>query len=519
MTIHFHIAYRTVVGEEVSLNTIEGHEVKTHRMTTADGNDWFCDLTGQKAGTMLTYYYKVVGNGHEREEWQTVRHVLELTCTEAVEYTVYDRWNTMPEDSYLYSSAFTDCINHQQAQPMKPSGYAETVRLVVRAPQLRDGERLALVGAHPSLGAWNPCKALSMTLHTYGEWAIDLDAALLQGDNVELKFVCTDASGHLRMWECGFNRNVSLPAMRKGQVVVCQLDQAFFEICNRKLAGTLVPVFSLRSEGSAGVGDFGDLRRMIDLVAGTGQRVLQLLPVNDTTVSHAWTDSYPYSCISVFALHPQYADLRALPPLGDETARKQAEVERQRLNALPQLDYEQVNRFKLEYLQQLYLQEGRRMMATTAFKDFFREVQEWLVPYAQYSWLREQHGTADFSQWEGHTTWNEADRKALSNPRSKAWKEVAFYYFVQFILSTQMKQAHDHARRCGVILKGDIPIGVNRLSCDVWMEPRYFNLDEQTGAPPDDFSEDGQNWGFPTYNWDEMLKDTDCSDSSRLRWL
>lgn len=507
MTIHFHIAYRTVVGEEVSLNTIEGHEVKTHRMTTADGNDWFCDLTGKKAGTMLTYYYKVVGNGHEREEWQTVRHVLELTCTEAVEYTVYDRWNTMPEDSYLYSSAFTDCINHQQPQPMKPSGYAETVRLVVRAPQLRDGERLALVGAHPSLGAWNPCKALSMTLHAYGEWTIDLDAALLQGDNVELKFVCTDASGHLRMWECGFNRNVSLPAMRKGQVVVCQLDQAFFEICNRKLAGTLVPVFSLRSEGSAGVGDFGDLRRMIDLVAGTGQRVLQLLPVNDTTVSHAWTDSYPYSCISVFALHPQYADLRALPPLGDETARKQAEVERQRLNALPQLDYEQVNRFKLEYLQQLYLQEGRRMMATTAFKDFFREAQEWLVPYAQYSWLREQHGTADFSQWEGHTTWNEADRKALSNPRSKAWKEVAFYYFVQFILSTQMKQAHDHARRCGVILKGDIPIGVNRLSCDVWMEPRYFNLDEQTGAPPDDFSEDGQNWGFPTYNWDEMLKD------------
>ncbi len=507
MTIHFHIGQNTVFGEEVTLNICEGHEVKTHRMATDGGGDWFCDLAGLQTGTVLTYYYKVAGNGREREEWQTVMHTLELTCSEATEYTVYDRWNAMPEDSYLYSSAFTDCINHQQPQQMEASDYAATLRLVVRAPQLRDGDRLAVVGADPSLGAWHTDKARPMTLHAYGEWAIDLDAAPLQGTFVELKFICADAAGHLRMWECGFNQCVPLSRIQKGQVLVYHLDQVFFEICNRKLAGTLVPVFSLRSKGSAGVGDFGDLQRMIDLVAQTGQRVLQLLPVNDTTVSHAWTDSYPYSCISVFALHPQYADLRALPPLADTAAREQAEAERQRLNALPQLDYEQVNRFKLDYLQQIYRQEGKRMMATAAFKEFFREAQEWLVPYAQYSWLREQHGTADFSQWEGHTTWNEADRKALSNPRCKAWKEVAFYYFVQYILSMQMKQAHDHARRKGVILKGDIPIGVNRLGCDVWMEPRYFNLDEQTGAPPDDFSEDGQNWGFPTYNWDEMLKD------------
>ncbi len=507
MTIHFHIAYRTVFGEELSLNTVEGHEVTAHRMTTVDGNDWFCDLTGAKAGPTLTYCYKVTGNGHERNEWQTVKHVLDLTCTEADEYTVYDRWNAMPEDSYLYSSAFTDCINHQQPQQMKPTGYAETLRLLVRAPQLRDGERLAVVGASAALGAWNPEQSLPMALHTYGEWAVDLDAALLPSGPVELKFVCTDASGRLRLWECGSNRCVTLPTMQNGQVVAFQLDQAFFEICNQKLAGTLVPVFSLRSKGSAGVGDFGDLQRMIDLMAKTGQRVLQLLPINDTTVSHAWTDSYPYSCISVFALHPQYVDLRALPSLADEVAREKAEQERQRLNALPQLDYEQVNRFKLDYLQKLYRQEGKRMMDTVAFKAFFREAQEWLVPYAQYSWLREQHGTADFSQWKDHTTWNEKDRKALSTPRCKAWKEVAFYYFVQYVLYVQMKQAHEHARRNGVILKGDIPIGVNRLSCDVWMEPRYFNLDEQTGAPPDDFSEDGQNWGFPTYNWDEMLKD------------
>ena len=274
-----------------------------------------------------------------------------------------------------------------------------------------------------------------------------------------------------------------------------------------RIAGTLVPVFSLRSKHSFGVGDFGDLRLMVDWVAQTGQRLLQILPINDTTTTHTWTDSYPYSCISVFALHPQYADLSALPKLKDAAARKRFADLQTRLNDLPQIDYEAVNQAKLEYLHLLFEQEGRQALASDAFKAFFAETQLWLVPYAQYCHLRDTHGTADFSQWQGHATWNEADRQALSNPRTKAYKEVSFWYYVQFVLDSQMKAAHDHARRKGVLLKGDIPIGVSRYGCDVWMEPRYFHMDGQAGAPPDDFAEDGQNWGFPTYNWDEMLRD------------
>ncbi len=274
-----------------------------------------------------------------------------------------------------------------------------------------------------------------------------------------------------------------------------------------RIAGTLVPVFSLRSKHSFGVGDFGDLRLMVDWVAQTGQRLLQILPINDTTTTHTWTDSYPYSCISVFALHPQYADLSALPKLKDAAARKRFADLQTRLNDLPQIDYEAVNQAKLEYLHLLFEQEGRQALASDAFKAFFAETQLWLVPYAQYCHLRDIHGTADFSQWQGHATWNEADRQALSNPRTKAYKEVSFWYYVQFVLDGQMKAAHDHARRKGVLLKGDIPIGVSRYGCDVWMEPRYFHMDGQAGAPPDDFAEDGQNWGFPTYNWDEMLRD------------
>ena len=495
MTLHFHIEYRTAFGEEISLCIVENDEVKTHRMTTVNGAEWWCDLSQRKSDHSLTYYYKVTADGaYERSEWQTVKHVLDFTCTAATEYHVYDRWNDMPDDSYLYSSAFTDCINHQQPQHLKPTSYDRTLRLIVRAPQLREGERLAVVGDTKTLGEWCPDKALPMTLHNYCEWAVDIDASQLQGESIELKFVVTNASGHVMMWECGCNRCLTLPDMKKGMTVMYSLDQAFFEIWNRKLAGTLVPVFSLRTKESAGIGDFGDLKMMIDLMAKTGQRVLQLLPINDTTITHTWTDSYPYSCISIFAIHPQYADLRALPELEDEEARREAEAERSQLNALPQIDYEKVNAFKSGYLRKVFQQEGKKIMKSAAFKAFFQETQSWLVPYAQYSWLRDEYGTADFTQWKDHNTWNEDDRAMLSDSRTKEHQEVAFYYFVQYVLSSQMKAAHEYAKQKGVILKGDIPIGVNRYSCDVWMEPKYFNLNGQAGAPPDDFSINGQNW-------------------------
>lgn len=305
------------------------------------------------------------------------------------------------------------------------------------------------------------------------------------------------------------NRTVEVAHLADGDISVYDLDQAFFPICDTKVAGTLVPVFSLRSKSSFGIGDFGDLKKMIDFVSQTGQRVLQILPINDTTITHTWTDSYPYSCISIFAIHPQYVDLNQLPAIADKAEAKKYEALRIKLNALSQIDYEAVNNAKTEYLKIIFEQEGKRIMASAEYKAFFEESQSWLVPYGHYCMLRDKNGTADFTKWEGNETWNEDDREKLTNSRTALYKEVAFYYFVQFILSSQMKAAHDYARSKHVILKGDIPIGVNRYSCDVWMEPKYFNLNSQAGAPPDDFSVNGQNWGFPTYNWDEMLKD-DC---------
>ena len=511
MDLKFNIDYKTRFGEELVLNIVnEGSEAK-YRMITTDGERWTYKLSlpAQKCQPAITYYYEVERGGRSvRHEWTTIRHTLELTAVHGAHYTVFDRWSDIPEDSYLYSSAFTDCIRGRKLEVLQPSSYRSTVRLVVRAPQLRGDDRLAVIGKGDGLGNWDTAKALLMTEHHFNEWVVDLDATQFTEGKIEFKFIALNTKKQQSsVWEAGYNRTIELPQIEQREVVVYNLDQAFFPLYDVRLAGMLVPVFSLRSEGSFGVGDFGDLKKMVDLVCETGQRVLQILPVNDTTTTYSWTDSYPYSCISIFAIHPQYADLRQLPALTNAKQRNDFEALRQQLNALPQIDYEQVNHAKITYLRLLFAQEGSKVLSSKDFKEFLEEAGQWLVPYAQYCVLRDKYGTACFEQWPDHNTWNEADRAALLNARSSQYREASFWYYVQFVLHTQLLDAHQYARKSHVVLKGDIPIGVSRYGCDVWTEPRYFNLNGQAGAPPDDFSVNGQNWGFPTYNWDEMLKD------------
>lgn len=516
MNILLNITYDTSFGEELVLNLITGRDegrlvTIPYRMHTNDGHVWTCDLNlGLETGTHIDYYYTVVRGETAvvRSEWVVEPHRLELTSMRGGPFVVYDHWLGIPDDSYLYSSAFTDCIRRRRMSRAPMVNYAVTARLKVRAPQLRGRERLVLVGSDMSLGAWNVADGVTMYEHNYNEWVVDVDVTKLAGRTFEFKFVAVDVHDpDDYIWESCMNRRIDLPDMKENQVAVYELDEAFFPIYDVRCAGTQVPVFSLRSKTSFGVGDFGDLKKMVDWIAMTQQRVLQLLPINDTTTTHTWTDSYPYSCISIFALHPQYADLNALPPIADEAERQRFEALRQELNALPQIDYERVNGAKTEYLRILYGQEGKKVLASAEFKRFFDEAGQWLVPYAQYCYLRDKYGTADFTKWPDHNHFDEGERKALSGARNVAYKNVAFYYYVQFILNRQMSDVHDYARSKGVILKGDIPIGVSRYGCDVWQEPRYFNMNGQAGAPPDDFSVNGQNWGFPTYNWDEMLKD------------
>ena len=521
MNVSFGIQYRTVYGEELLLNIVpspgkgcmaaDASQYKTLAMHTHDGQTWSLEtVLDTKVSKRYDYFYSVRNiRGIKASEWKTVMHRIDLTASCAKRYSVEDRWMEFPCDTYLYSSAFTDCVNRRAEQTAEDTSYAKTLRLVVRAPQLRSGMQLHVSGAQDVLGGWDLSKALPMTEHNHNEWTVDIDATRVAAGKstvLEFKFVAFGDKGE-QEWETCLNRTLDVEPMDEGDVRVVCLDQAFFALCDEKVAGTLIPVFSLRSEGSFGVGDFGDLKLMVDWVAKTHQRVLQVLPINDSTSTHTWTDSYPYSCISIFALHPQYCDLRQLPAIKDKVEADRFELLREELNALPQIDYERVNNAKTKYIHIIYKQEGKTVLASDDFKEFFARTQHWLVPYAQYCYLRDKNGTCEFAKWKGHELWNEKDRAALSNPSSKEYRNVEFFYYLQYVLDRQMRSAHDYARARGVILKGDIPIGVNRNGCDVWHEPQYFHLDSQAGAPPDAFSVNGQNWGFPTYNWNRMIAD------------
>ena len=515
MKLFFYLQYATIFGQDLRLNimgetTAKGDrasENTVYAMTTVDGKMWQCEIELEKAPKSINYFYSIDKWGkEERKEWQTVTHRLDMNVPNASEYKIYNRWTDIPYDSFLYSSAFTDCVNRRHHEAVPTIKYEKTLRLIVRAPQLRKGERLYVTGESSCLGNWHADRALKMVEHNYNEWMVDMNVDAFDEAETELKFIATTDNGDV-LWETGYNRTLAIPEMANGEVRVEEMDQAFFEICDRKLAGTLIPVFSLRTRGSFGVGDFGDLKMMIDWVAETHQKVLQVLPINDTTSTHTWTDSYPYSCISIFAIHPQFADLRQLPAVADKEKATAFEALREELNQLPQIDYERVNNAKIEYLRIIFEQEGGEVLKSAGFKAFLKESAHWLVPYAQYCHLRDTYGNVDFNTWKGHEVWHEKDRETLLNARTKEYKEVAFYYYVQYVLHVQMRAAHEYAMARGVILKGDIPIGVNRKGCDVWHEPHYFNLNLQAGAPPDSFSVNGQNWGFPTYNWQRMLED------------
>ena len=510
MKIVFHLEYQTTFGEELALNILmDDGKTEQHKMTTLDGCHWMCEVRkAVKTKTHIDYFYCVMrGDEQTRCEWLTEVHRLEFVATKGARYQVYDHWIDIPEDSFLYSSAFTECVAARERHMSEETAYGKTVRLKVRAPQLRWNERLAVIGGGEALGNWEALRALNMAEHENNEWVITLDADTLP-DTIEFKFVSLDEEIDVTpLWETGMNRTVTIPKLEQGEVVVYELSQANFPVYPWKGAGCVIPIFSLRSEGSFGVGDFGDLQKMIDWCAKTRQRVLQVLPINDTNMTYTWQDSYPYNSISIYALHPQYTDLRQLPQLKDKERKAYYDTLQKELNALPQIDYERMNNAKMAYLRELYAQEGSKMMKSEVFKAFFEANKEWLVPYAAFCHYRDQYGTATFTEWPDHKTFTEKEREAMSKPTTKIYKEVAFWYFVQFNLDQQMRAAHAYARQQRVILKGDIPIGISRDGVEAWVEPKYFNLNGQAGAPPDAFSADGQNWGFPTYNWDEMLAD------------
>ena len=352
-------------------------------------------------------------------------------------------------------------------------------------------DRVLLVGSTPELGSWEPAKGVAMTRGaSIPLWTTSVDVS---DPKAEYKFVIPGGDDSVR-WEDGENRSMS----DKGPLWFRGLPQW-------RGAGTAIPVFSLRSDDDFGIGDFADLRLMADWAAATGQSVIQILPVNDTTMTRTKADSYPYNACSSFALHPAYLRVQDLGEVPEPMAREMIATCTD-LQQLPVVDYETAIKAKERWARTIYDQRGDADVRSPQFAEFVGQNHEWLFPYAAYSVLRDQKGTADFNQWGDEAKYSPAIvARMLIDPEQR--REMFYYCWLQQKLHEQLLDAARYCRARGVALKGDIPIGVSSVSADAWQYPELFNMDSSAGAPPDDFAVNGQNWGFPTYNWDAMARD------------
>ena len=507
MTVSFNIEYRTSWGEEVRIAGLLPESIPMH---TTDGIYWTADveLEVPKEGMTINYSYQIEQNQIIiRKEWDSFPRRLFLSGNSKKKYQIKDCWKNIPEQLYYYSSAFTEALLAHPDRAEIPHCHRKGLVIKAYAPRINKDYCLAICGNQKALGNWDPDKAIPMSDANFPEWQIELDASKLKFP-LEYKFILYHKEEKKAdCWENNPNRYLADPELKTNETLVISDRYAYFEIPVWKGAGIAIPVFSLKSENSFGVGDFGDLKRMIDWAVSTQQKVIQILPINDTTMTHAWTDSYPYNSISIYAFHPMYADIKQMGTLKDKSAAAKFNKKQKELNGLPAMDYEAVNQTKWEYFRLIFKQEGEKVLASGEFGEFFNANKEWLQPYAVFSYLRDAFQTPNFREWPRHSVYNAQDIEKMCRPESVDYPHIALYYYIQFHLHLQLVAATKYAREHGVVLKGDIPIGISRNSVEAWTEPYYFNLNGQAGAPPDDFSVNGQNWGFPTYNWDVMEKD------------
>ena len=499
MKLKFTIQYGTQWGQNlyvvITYRSNDGTE-KSERlmMVTTDGMEWQLETTVLESRkhpiSSFSYYYQVEDSDGNvlRKEWDAIPRTYYFDSSKS--YVMADQWRDVSLQYHLYSKAYLTTMGFAESSevmPLRVPLYRKTVLFRVSAPQLKKGQSVAIIGSHPALGSWNTARYLVMENIGRFEWllSVNVESVLLP---LEYKYVIVDNDTHaLVAWEEGDNRTTEglLPTdmsmVPEGTVLVAYGEGLRVKEQTWRAAGVVVPVFSLRSQHSYGVGDFGDLRRLVDWCVATGMKAIQLLPVNDTTCTGNWSDSYPYNIVSAFALHPHYMDLEALGALKSKAKMTAYNRQRQELNALGYSDYEAVDRVKRAYIEEVFAERGKQTLESKEYKQWLSENKDWLEPYAK--WL----GAA-----------------------------VDLIGYIQYNLHLQLKSATDYARSKGVFIKGDVPIGVNGNSVETATHPEYFHLDAQTGAPPDGFSQNGQNWGFPTYHWCEGLVGW---FHKRLKWM
>ena len=504
MKIQFKIHYKTQWGQTMYLIVhAADNSIEKFGMHCNEKSEWKTEL---KKDFLETFSYQYAIQNSDKSlnfEYGNVRKIEFPAATENV--VVLDSWRASYGDSPFLSTAFTDCFFKRTPLNTNSPDLSKKLILRVNCPQMEPNRHFAVIGNQDSLGNWDVKKKVRLDESQFPIWSIPLDPAKIKFP-LEYKYLIVDTkTDEVLAWGGGPNRLVEKVDKQALTIVT---DEHFIRtIPSWRATGVAIPVFSLRSDDGFGIGEFNDLKKMVDWAKKTGQRIIQILPINDTILYHTNYDSYPYNAVSVYALHPIYLHLESVGKLKTKKLKDYFRSKKAEFNGKNFSDYQNVLTTKWEFFKILYPQESPVVFASDDYKSFFETNKEWLVPYAAFSYLRDLNGSPEFSKWADFNTYNRQEIEELSSPDTSHYHEIAFYYFLQYHLHKQLIEIHDYARENGVAIKGDIPIGVSPRSVDAWVEPELFNTTVQAGAPPDDFSATGQNWGFPTYNWELMEKD------------
>jgi len=515
MKIHFYLRFSTKQGQDLYIcgNIPElgfQNKLTTEPVLMKYKNQDFWELTielSSQPSDPVEYYYQLkMEDGSIVHEWGNDR-VFKISPRHEV-MQIFDTWNHAGEyENTFYTAPFQEIL---LPSPAKKSGNKApknaTHIFKIKAPLLRANEAICISGNGKGFGDWSMADPL-IGKKNGNWWTIELNLSETSFPT-QYKYGIYDLKHKsLVQFEHGPNRTL-LGDAREGRLNI-QHD-GFIHLPNNtwKGAGVSIPVFSLRSKDSLGTGEFSDIRLLVDWAHKAGLRLIQILPVNDTSATGGWMDSYPYGAISAFALHPLYLNLEEMAGKKNVQILKPLKKIQKHLNALPDLDYESVMQAKTETSKEIFTAEKDAFLEDEDFKLFFEQNKFWLVPYAAFCYLKETNGSADFRQWKTYSKYNKLSIDRLTSPQSKQFEQIAYFYFVQYHLHRQLRKSVMYAHENGIIIKGDIPIGVYRYSSDAWVSPDLYHMDQQAGAPPDPFAVKGQNWGFPTYNWERMAKDS-----------
>ncbi|TLX70520.1 4-alpha-glucanotransferase [Labilibacter sediminis] len=514
MKIQFNIHFHTNPGEHIyicgSINEIGNWDTsKAATLNYIEDGNWSV-IIDSSAKQIEYKYFKQDENNNIYWEWGRPR-TLNVPKIKQAFILENDNWRAPEnEEKVMYSSAFCDVLMKPDITlKEEPTRAKKAIQFKINAPRIGSDFQLCILGNQSSLGNWDKEKPFLLSCNkSFPLWKGTLNLSDIEFP-VQYKYgIYNFKTKKVVTIEEGVNREIfDIPTSEKSFLYIKHDESFKYPIGNWKAAGVAVPIFSLRSEKSFGVGEFSDLKDFIDWAKNVGMKMVQVLPINETIASHNWLDSYPYKSISVMALHPIYMNLEKMGKLKDDNLIQGFKVKQRELNNETHVNYTEVLYLKSKYYKLLFDQEKKNFFKQKDYKLFFKANEHWLVPYAAFVYLRDKMKTPNFRKWKEFSTYDENKIKQISTPKAKEWDDIAVHYFIQYHLDKQLKEVSNYARENKMVLKGDIPIGISPNSVEAWTEPHLFNLNAQAGAPPDDFAIKGQNWGFPTYNWGAMAKE------------